>query len=63
MKKIILSAVLVSISLALCAGEGEGSGFGAWRLSVGGALNGGVKANVRSTYDYRGLSTLPGART
>ena len=66
MKKVILSAVLIPLASSLiplfAAEGGEGSGFGAWRISVGGALNGGVKANVRSTYDYRGLSTLPGAR-
>ncbi len=63
MKKVILSAVLIplvsSLIPLLAAEGGEGSGFGAWRLSVGGALNGGVKANVRSTFNYWGLSTLP----
>ena len=66
MNTVILSALLIPLASSLipllAAEGGEGSGFGAWRLSVGGALNGGVKANVRSTYDYRGLSTLPGAR-
>ena len=64
MKKVILSAVLIALTSSLipllAAEEGEGSsGFGAWRLSVGGALNGGVRPSVRSSGAFRGLAVLP----
>ena len=64
MKKVILSAVLIALTSSLvpllAAEEGEGSsGFGAWRISVGGALNGGVRPSVRSSGAFRGLAVLP----
>ena len=64
MKKVVLSAILVPLASSLiplfAAEEGEGaSGFGAWRISVGGALNGGVRPSVRSSGAYRGLVVLP----
>ena len=64
MKKVILSAVLIALTSSLipllAAEEGEGSsGFGAWRLSVGGALNGGVSPSIRSSGAFRGLAVLP----
>ena len=64
MNKVILSAVLIALTSSLipllAAEEGEGSsGFGAWRLSVGGALNGGVRPSVRSSGAFRGLAVLP----
>ena len=64
MKKVILSAVLIALTSSLipllAAEEGEGSsGFGAWRISVGGALNGGVSHSIRSSGAFRGLAVLP----
>lgn len=63
MNKVILSAVLiplVSSLIPLFAAEGgEESGFGAWRISVGGALNGGVSPSIRSSGAFRGLAVLP----
>ena len=63
MKMVILCAVLIPLASSLipllAAEGGEESGFGAWRLSVGGALNGGVKPSVRSSGAYRGLAVLP----